>query len=151
VAKLGLHLNSNNAVVLAGVDGCLNSGTVTAVMGPSGAGKTTFLNALSGRASYGRTTGKIFINGKDSSVLSISRLVGFVPQVKRTHIYQHACMYLGDSHVWGDCKFGRMLGSRRSCMTCLRSLIGSQAHSRCRPRTMHRELTLALSLLPAPL
>ena len=80
VDKLGLKLNSNGAVVLHGVSGRINAGSVTAIMGPSGAGKTTFLNTLSARATYGRTTGKILINGVESSIESISNLVGFVPQ-----------------------------------------------------------------------
>jgi ABC-type multidrug transport system fused ATPase/permease subunit len=39
VDKLGLRLNSNKRVVLAGVDGKIEAGSVTAIMGPSGAGK----------------------------------------------------------------------------------------------------------------
>ena len=83
--KLGLRLNANNRVVLAGVDGRLDAGSVTAIMGPSGAGKTTFMNALSGRANYGRVTGKILINGVANSVSNLSNLVGFVPQEDTMH------------------------------------------------------------------
>ena len=80
VDNLGLTLNSNGAVVLAGVSGRLNAGSVTAIMGPSGAGKTTFLNTLSARATYGATTGRILINEEENTIESISNLVGFVPQ-----------------------------------------------------------------------
>jgi ABC-type multidrug transport system fused ATPase/permease subunit len=83
VDQLGLRLNSNKAVVLAGVDGKINAGGVTAIMGPSGAGKTTFLNTLCGRANYGTMTGRLLINGQENAVTSLGRLVGFVPQVHR--------------------------------------------------------------------
>ena len=85
VQQLGLKLHSNGAMVLAGVNGKLDSGKVTALMGPSGAGKTTFLNTLSGRATYGSVTGKVLLNGEDRDINSIGSIVGFVPQEDVMH------------------------------------------------------------------
>jgi len=80
VEELSLHLKTNKARVLAGVNGEFNAGTVCAVMGPSGAGKTTFLNTLAARAGYGVMSGKVYVNGKEGSIHDFSHLVGFVPQ-----------------------------------------------------------------------
>eukprot|EP00027_Filamoeba_sp_ATCC50430_P008179 CAMPEP_0168554766 /NCGR_PEP_ID=MMETSP0413-20121227/7959_1 /TAXON_ID=136452 /ORGANISM="Filamoeba nolandi, Strain NC-AS-23-1" /LENGTH=782 /DNA_ID=CAMNT_0008585537 /DNA_START=29 /DNA_END=2377 /DNA_ORIENTATION=+ len=64
-------------MILAGVSGEFKSGQVSAIMGPSGAGKTTLMSVLSGKL---KNTGKVFVNGREDSVSSFQKLVGYVPQ-----------------------------------------------------------------------
>jgi ABC-type multidrug transport system ATPase subunit len=54
-------------------------------MGPSGAGKTTFLSALAGKATGCTMTGSILINGKNESIHSYKKIIGFVPQDDIVH------------------------------------------------------------------
>lgn len=79
--ELGLILRSNGSRVLMGVSGEIKHGQLTAVMGMSGAGKSTFITTLAGRAYYGNRVGKIYINGKQASLKTFNKRVGFVPQV----------------------------------------------------------------------
>lgn len=77
---LSLALKGNEKKILRNVTGQLMPGRIAAVMGPSGAGKTTFLNALAGKATACVVTGSVFINGKQESIHSYKKIVGFVPQ-----------------------------------------------------------------------
>ncbi|KAG7032987.1 ABC transporter G family member 28 [Cucurbita argyrosperma subsp. argyrosperma] len=82
---LNLTLKAKNKHLLRCVTGNIKPGRITAVMGPSGAGKTTFLSALAGKAIGCKTTGSILINGKNESILSYKRIMGFVPQDDIVH------------------------------------------------------------------
>nr|QIT08317.1 putative ABC transporter G family member 24-like protein [Siraitia grosvenorii] len=82
---LNLTLKAKNKHLLRCVTGNIKPGRITAVMGPSGAGKTTFLSALAGKAIGCKTTGSILINGKNDSILSYKRIMGFVPQDDIVH------------------------------------------------------------------
>lgn len=61
-----------------------NDVQVAAVMGPSGAGKTTFLNALMGTVKYGTISGQVWVNGRGMKMSRLRRIMGFVPQVRRS-------------------------------------------------------------------
>nr|KAJ0200048.1 hypothetical protein LSAT_V11C600310090 [Lactuca sativa] len=67
------------------VSGKILPGRISAVMGPSGAGKTTFLSALTGKISGCTMSGMILINGKNESIHSYKKIVGFVPQDDIVH------------------------------------------------------------------
>ncbi|XP_065870875.1 ABC transporter G family member 24-like [Euphorbia lathyris] len=82
---LTLTLKAKDKHLLRCVTGKIKPGRVTAVMGPSGAGKTTFLSALAGKAIGCRMSGLILINGKDESIHSYKKIVGFVPQDDIVH------------------------------------------------------------------
>ncbi|KAI4351451.1 hypothetical protein L6164_005820 [Bauhinia variegata] len=82
---LSLTLKSQNKYILRSVTGTIKPGRITAVMGPSGAGKTTFLSAIAGKAFGCRMTGSILINGRNESIHSYKKIVGFVPQDDIVH------------------------------------------------------------------
>lgn len=82
---LTLTLKGKNKHLLRCVTGKLHPGRVSAVMGPSGAGKTTFLSALTGKATGCHTTGQVLVNGKESSMRSYKKIIGFVPQDDIVH------------------------------------------------------------------
>lgn len=82
---LTLTLKGKNKHLLRCVTGKLFPGRVSAVMGPSGAGKTTFLSALTGKATGCHTTGQVLVNGKESSIRSYKKIIGFVPQDDIVH------------------------------------------------------------------
>ncbi|KAI3933396.1 hypothetical protein MKW98_006755 [Papaver atlanticum] len=82
---LTLTLKGKNKHLMRCVTGKIMPGHVSAVMGPSGAGKTTFLNALAGKATGCRMTGHILINGKNESIHSYKKIIGFVPQDDIVH------------------------------------------------------------------
>ncbi|KAK9283806.1 hypothetical protein L1049_012060 [Liquidambar formosana] len=82
---LTLTLKGKKKQLLRCVTGKIMPGRITAVMGPSGAGKTTFLSALVGKAIGCTTTGVILINGKNESIHSYKKIIGFVPQDDIVH------------------------------------------------------------------
>ncbi|KAI3917103.1 hypothetical protein MKX01_003552 [Papaver californicum] len=82
---LTLTLKGKNKHLMRCVTGKIMPGHVSAVMGPSGAGKTTFLNALAGKATGCTVTGHIFINGRNESIHSYKKIIGFVPQDDIVH------------------------------------------------------------------
>ncbi|KAF8007715.1 hypothetical protein BT93_K1649 [Corymbia citriodora subsp. variegata] len=82
---LTLTLKGTNKHLLRCVSGKIMPGRVSAVMGPSGAGKTTFLSALVGKATGCTMTGSILVNGKDESIHSYKKIIGFVPQDDIVH------------------------------------------------------------------
>ncbi|XP_028788964.1 ABC transporter G family member 24-like [Neltuma alba] len=82
---LTLTLKSQRKHILRCVTGKIKPGRITAVMGPSGAGKTTFLSALAGKAHGCTATGSILINGKNESIHSYKKIIGFVPQDDVVH------------------------------------------------------------------
>ena len=82
---LTLTLKGKNKHLLRCVTGKIMPGRVSAVMGPSGAGKTTFLSALAGKPTGCTMTGSILINGKDESMRSYKKIIGFVPQDDIVH------------------------------------------------------------------
>ncbi|RZC76970.1 hypothetical protein C5167_001134 [Papaver somniferum] len=83
--ELTLTLKGTNKYLMRCVTGKIRPGRVSAVMGPSGAGKTTFLNALAGKATGCKKTGLILINGKNVSIHSYRKIIGFVPQDDIVH------------------------------------------------------------------
>uniref|UniRef100_A0A6N2KVQ4 ABC transporter domain-containing protein n=1 Tax=Salix viminalis TaxID=40686 RepID=A0A6N2KVQ4_SALVM len=82
---LTLTLKGEKKHLMRCVTGKIMPGRVSAVMGPSGAGKTTFLSALAGKATGCTMTGSILINGKNESILSYKKIIGFVPQDDIVH------------------------------------------------------------------
>ncbi|XP_010462231.1 PREDICTED: ABC transporter G family member 24 [Camelina sativa] len=82
---LTLTLKSNGKHVLRCVTGSMKPGRITAVMGPSGAGKTSLLSALAGKAVGCKLSGSILINGKQESIHSYKKIIGFVPQDDVVH------------------------------------------------------------------
>ncbi|KAK0585135.1 hypothetical protein LWI29_023857 [Acer saccharum] len=76
---LTLTLKGKNKHLLRYVTGKFMPGRVSAVMGPSGARKTTFLNALAGKPTGCITTGFILVNGKNESIHSYKKIIGYVP------------------------------------------------------------------------
>ncbi|KAK9755609.1 hypothetical protein RND81_01G037600 [Saponaria officinalis] len=82
---LTLTLKGKNKHLLRCITGKLMPGRVSAVMGPSGAGKTTFLSAVTGKAPGCHITGQILINGKNESIHSYKKIIGFVPQDDIVH------------------------------------------------------------------
>ncbi|XP_058208736.1 ABC transporter G family member 24-like isoform X1 [Rhododendron vialii] len=82
---LTLALKGNNKHLLRCVTGKIVPGRIAAVMGPSGAGKTTFLSALVGKTVGCKMTGSILINGKNESIRSYRKIIGFVPQDDIVH------------------------------------------------------------------
>lgn len=82
---LTLSLKGKKRNLLRSVSGKISPGRVSAVMGPSGAGKTTFLSALTGKARGCTVIGSILINGKEESMNSYKKIIGFVPQDDIVH------------------------------------------------------------------
>ncbi|KAL1295185.1 hypothetical protein HN51_056053 [Arachis hypogaea] len=82
---LTLTLKAQNKPILRCVTGKIKPGRITAVMGPSGAGKTTFLSALAGKAFGCFASGSILINGRNESIHSFKKIIGFVPQDDVVH------------------------------------------------------------------
>ncbi|XP_042476008.1 ABC transporter G family member 28-like isoform X2 [Macadamia integrifolia] len=82
---LTLTLKGKNKHLLRCVTGKIMPGRVSAVMGPSGAGKTTFLSALAGKVAGCTMTGSVLVNGKDESIRSYKKIIGFVPQDDIVH------------------------------------------------------------------
>ncbi|CAN8321649.1 unnamed protein product [Cochlearia groenlandica] len=82
---LTLTLKSNGKHVLRCVTGTMKPGRITAVMGPSGAGKTSLLSALAGKAVGCKFSGLLLINGKQESIHSYKKIIGFVPQDDVVH------------------------------------------------------------------
>lgn len=83
--NLTLTLKSNGKHLLRCVTGSMRPGRITAVMGPSGAGKTSLLSALAGKAVRCKLSGSILINGKQESIHSYKKIIGFVPQDDIVH------------------------------------------------------------------
>lgn len=82
---LTLTLKGKNKHLMRCVTGKISPGRVSAVMGPSGAGKTTFLSALAGKVKGCTMNGMILINGKQESINSYKKIIGFVPQDDIVH------------------------------------------------------------------
>ncbi|KAJ0242323.1 hypothetical protein HA466_0208040 [Hirschfeldia incana] len=82
---LTLTLKSNGKHLLRCVTGTMQPGRITAVMGPSGAGKTSLLSALAGKAVGCNLSGLMLINGKQLSIHSYKKIIGFVPQDDVVH------------------------------------------------------------------
>ena len=82
---LTLTLKGKNKHLMRCVTGKISPGRVSAVMGPSGAGKTTFLSALAGKVTGCTMSGMILINGKNESIHSYKKIIGFVPQDDIVH------------------------------------------------------------------
>ncbi|KAF8080024.1 hypothetical protein N665_0980s0008 [Sinapis alba] len=82
---LTLTLKSNGKHLLRCVTGTMKPGRITAVMGPSGAGKTSLLSALAGKAVGCNLSGLMLINGKQLSIHSYKKIIGFVPQDDIVH------------------------------------------------------------------
>ena len=83
--NLTLTLKVKNKHLLRCVTGKIKPGRITAVLGPSGAGKTTFLSAIAGKAIGCTMSGSILINGKNDSIHSYKKIIGFVPQDDIVH------------------------------------------------------------------
>jgi Fe-S cluster assembly ATP-binding protein len=60
-----LHVATEDAEILRGVDLSVNAGEIHALMGPNGAGKSTLAGALMGHPSYTVTSGSILLDGED--------------------------------------------------------------------------------------
>lgn len=82
---LTLTLKAKKKHLLRCVTGNIKPGRITSVMGPSGAGKTTFLSAIAGKAIGCNVSGIILINGKNESIHSYKKIIGFVPQDDIVH------------------------------------------------------------------
>ncbi|KAK8609643.1 hypothetical protein V6N13_062087 [Hibiscus sabdariffa] len=82
---LTLTLKGKDKHLLRCVTGKIKPGRITAVMGPSGAGKTTFISALAGKAMGCKMTGLILVNGKNESIRSYRKIIGYVPQDDIVH------------------------------------------------------------------
>ncbi|XP_062092993.1 ABC transporter G family member 24-like [Humulus lupulus] len=82
---LTLTLKGKNKHILRCVTGNIKPGRITSVMGPSGAGKTTLLSAIAGKAVGCSMSGLILINGKNESIHSYKKIIGFVPQDDIVH------------------------------------------------------------------
>ncbi|KAK4578745.1 hypothetical protein RGQ29_028719 [Quercus rubra] len=80
-----LTLKVKNKHLLRCVTGKIKPGHITAIMGPSRAGKTTFLSAVAGKTIGCIMTGSILINGKNDSIQSYKKIIGFVPQDDIVH------------------------------------------------------------------
>ncbi|GAQ89785.1 ABC transporter G family [Klebsormidium nitens] len=85
IRRLGLRLKKSGKMILQDVTARLRPGRVTAVMGPSGAGKTSFLTAVAGKETRCTVTGTVLINGREGSIQSYRKIVGFVPQDDIVH------------------------------------------------------------------
>ncbi|XP_024984475.1 putative white-brown complex homolog protein 30 [Cynara cardunculus var. scolymus] len=83
--ELTLTLKGKQKCIMRSVSGKIMPGRISAVMGPSGAGKTTFLSALTGKITGCTMSGMILINGKNESIHSYKKIVGFVPQDDIVH------------------------------------------------------------------
>ncbi|CAM8899013.1 unnamed protein product [Rhodiola kirilowii] len=82
---LTLTLKGKKKNLLRSVTGVIKPGRITAVMGPSGAGKTTFLSALGGKIIGCTVTGSILVNGKNETIRSYKKIIGYVPQDDIVH------------------------------------------------------------------
>ncbi|KAJ8438441.1 hypothetical protein Cgig2_004551 [Carnegiea gigantea] len=82
---LTLTLKGKNKQLLRSITGKMFPGRIAAVMGPSGAGKTTFLSAVCGKVRGCNITGEVLINGKNESIHSYKRIIGYVPQDDIVH------------------------------------------------------------------
>ncbi|KAJ4845459.1 putative white-brown complex protein 30 [Turnera subulata] len=82
---LTLTLKGKGKHLMRCVTGKIMPGRVSAVMGPSGAGKTTFLSALAGKPTGCQMTGYVLVNGKNESIHSYKKIIGFVPQDDIVH------------------------------------------------------------------
>ncbi|KAF4346808.1 hypothetical protein F8388_023333 [Cannabis sativa] len=82
---LTLTLKGKDKHILRCVTGNIKPGRITSVMGPSGAGKTTLLSAIAGKAIGCKMSGLILINGKNESIHSYKKVIGFVPQDDIVH------------------------------------------------------------------
>uniref|UniRef100_A0A7N0TLJ4 ABC transporter domain-containing protein n=1 Tax=Kalanchoe fedtschenkoi TaxID=63787 RepID=A0A7N0TLJ4_KALFE len=82
---LTLTLKGKKKHLLRSVTGIIKPGRITAVMGPSGAGKTTFLSALGGKTIGCTVTGSILVNGKNETIRSFKKIIGYVPQDDIVH------------------------------------------------------------------
>ena len=60
-----LHAQSENKIILKGINLRLEPGKIHALMGPNGSGKTTLAYVLMGHPKYRITSGEILLNGKD--------------------------------------------------------------------------------------
>ena len=80
-----LTLKVKNKHLLRCVTGKIKPGRITAIMGRSRAGKTTFLSAVAGKTIRCIMTGSILINGKNDSIQSYKKIIGFVPQDDIVH------------------------------------------------------------------
>ncbi|GJS76857.1 putative white-brown complex homolog protein 30, partial [Tanacetum coccineum] len=83
--ELTLTLKGKQKCIMRSVSGKIMPGRISAVMGPSGAGKTTFLSALTGKITGCTMSGMILVNGKNESIHSYKKIVGFVPQDDIVH------------------------------------------------------------------
>ncbi|CAI9268079.1 unnamed protein product [Lactuca saligna] len=83
--ELTLTLKGKQRYIMRSVSGKIMPGRISAVMGPSGAGKTTFLSALTGKITGCTMSGMILVNGKNESIHSYKKIVGFVPQDDIVH------------------------------------------------------------------
>ncbi|XVE99285.1 hypothetical protein REPUB_Repub03eG0185300 [Reevesia pubescens] len=82
---LTLTLKGKDKHLLWRVTGKIRPGRITAIKGPSGAGKTTFISALAGKAIGCKMTGLILLNGKNGSIRSYKKIIGYVPQDDIVH------------------------------------------------------------------
>ncbi|KAI3843230.1 hypothetical protein MKW92_010462 [Papaver armeniacum] len=109
--ELTLTLKGTNKYLMRCVTGKIRPGRVSAVMGPSGAGKTTFLNTLAGKATGCKKTGLILINGKNVSIHSYRKIIGFVPQDDIVH---------GNLTVEENLMFSAIAGYQLTCQKQIR-------------------------------
>lgn len=67
-----LHIAREGKEIVKGVSLEVKPGEVHALMGPNGSGKSTLANALMGHPKYRITSGKVFVDGKDITELSVN-------------------------------------------------------------------------------
>ena len=79
-------LNKNHVDVLKGINLNISTGEFLAIAGPSGSGKTTLLNIIG--CIDAPTSGKVLIEGKDISTLSVDQLADLRAQ-KISFIFQN--------------------------------------------------------------
>ncbi|MGP0029103.1 MAG: Fe-S cluster assembly ATPase SufC [Acidimicrobiales bacterium] len=60
-----LHVSTEDAEILRGIDLSVDTGEIHALMGPNGAGKSTLAGALMGNPAYRVTRGSILLDGQD--------------------------------------------------------------------------------------
>ena len=75
-------LNKNHVDVLKGINLNISTGEFLAIAGPSGSGKTTLLNIIG--CIDAPTSGKVLIEGKDISTLSVDQLADLRAQDRKT-------------------------------------------------------------------
>lgn len=82
------HFGQN--IVLDGINLEIKTGSLVALLGGSGSGKSTLLRVVAGFEEP--TTGRVWLNGKDSNILSIQeKEIGFVFQAYA--LFQHLTVY----------------------------------------------------------